>query len=596
MNTEEQFRETIPYSSSSDGDLCVTVNAISDEEADAPYARKMAVFFRHETSRCIRTFLEDEYPADEGDKGKVDIVTSCKKAKAVIEAGGDGELTFWTRLYKAFVQSIVVEIPERLKDFPQAAGEAQKTLLVPRIRQRTITHRSAFDKKTHTETHEYYHQAFRYLRSQLESFLNNFILPAEAKKRLAEEISPQELLDRIEAEEENTANGKGLFFFQMQPKTRPSAGIYRPERIANIINLNPAAEVEVREELVRAFEDQEINKLAAMLKEENYQFAIEEIRKRLDDDKITSILGRVPFPPPEELASFLIREATENPAHKLADLIIPEKRIIGVPTKAEALLRMYKDTNHTERIPPGAFIGVAEREGLMPAIGTFVMQAAAHSILDFARQGIDVGIAYNVSPRELDPENAEEFLARTRRIAGETDAALKRINPDYKGRLSIEVTESILSDYERINKILREIRDVIGLEIAIDDFGVEYSSLKNLKSLYADCIKIDKNFVDDIVTDPTSREIARSVFTYAKDLQREVVAEGVENNRQIEELLALRKTVGVPHHLAFYAQGFHYGKPMDPTDFSKFYREHRDEGDREAFLGGFDDPYIQRAA
>ncbi len=129
----------------------------------------------------------------------------------------------------------------------------------------------------------------------------------------------------------------------------------------------------------------------------------------------------------------------------------------------------------------------------------------------------------------------------------------------------LEVTESVFSqDLEKIKNTLNSVKE-IGLKVSIDDFGTGYSSLYLMKELPFDELKIDKVFVDSILKeDPRSLELLSQIVTIAKVFDFKVVAEGVENEKQIRLLESMGCDI---------FQGYFYSKPMvlDSIDFLKHY-------------------------
>ncbi|GBF58253.1 signal transduction histidine-protein kinase BarA [Candidatus Phycosocius bacilliformis] len=214
---------------------------------------------------------------------------------------------------------------------------------------------------------------------------------------------------------------------------------------------------------------------------------------------------------------------------------------------AEALLRW--DRGGRARIGPDIFIPIAEKSGFIAHIGHFVRQAVFTDTADWG----DLPIALNVSPLELIDEN---FVGDLKELFRETG-----YNP---ARVVLEVTETaFLGDPERVRQLFAQLKSM-GCKLALDDFGVGYSSLTSLHRFPFDKIKIDREFVTSLDLDAkTSREalaIIQAVSSIGRALGREVVAEGVESPTQH----AVLKAAGV-HSL----QGFLFGKPMLAKDFAQ---------------------------
>jgi len=132
-----------------------------------------------------------------------------------------------------------------------------------------------------------------------------------------------------------------------------------------------------------------------------------------------------------------------------------------------------------------------------------------------------------------------------------------------KGRqfgLELELTEgSLMKDTDDIQQCLRKLKN-IGVRLAIDDFGTGYSCLSYLKQFPIDVLKIDRTFVNDIGVSEDGQAICGVILSIAKRLGLESVAEGIENERQLEFLVAQG---------CEYAQGFYFGRPMKPEDLRR---------------------------
>jgi len=227
---------------------------------------------------------------------------------------------------------------------------------------------------------------------------------------------------------------------------------------------------------------------------------------------------------------------------------------------AEALLRWR---NHNgEFVPPNRFIPVAESAGLIRPLGAWVLRNAARQLLAWAgRWGDSFRVAVNVS--------VEQFRAPG---FGETvRLALDAFKVDPR-RLELEITESVfMDDTETVQRMLRELKN-LGVSIAIDDFGMGYSSFGYLERLQVDRLKIDRAFIramDDTATAsaaPGHVDIAGMIVKLGHGLGMQVVAEGVETETQARLLAAL----GCER-----AQGFLYCKPLPADEFESWLEERR---------------------
>jgi diguanylate cyclase (GGDEF)-like protein/PAS domain S-box-containing protein len=223
----------------------------------------------------------------------------------------------------------------------------------------------------------------------------------------------------------------------------------------------------------------------------------------------------------------------------------------GVITGVEALLRWQ----HPElgMVPPGQFIPLAEETGLIVPIGRWVLNTACAQAVAWQRQGLPrMRMAVNLSARQFADDN----------LIDDIKAALQAtdIAPDL---LELELTESmVIQNAERAGKVLAEIKR-LGVRLAIDDFGVGYSSLSHLKRFPIDTLKVDRSFIRDIPQDPEDKAITEAIIAMGKSLNLTVVAEGVET---LEQQDFLRE------HACDEMQGFYFSKPIPPEQFAELLR------------------------
>lgn len=212
-------------------------------------------------------------------------------------------------------------------------------------------------------------------------------------------------------------------------------------------------------------------------------------------------------------------------------------RMIGV----EALVRW----NHPTRgiLPPIEFISHAEETGLIAAIGENVAHDACTGLAAWRRNGRDnFRVSINMSAPELERDESIETLLRILR------------EYDIPGsNLEVEITENML--VRNIEHIADRIRRLAahGISIAVDDFGVGYSSLSYLHKLPVDTLKIDRSFINLLGCDRRSQSIVRGIIVMANDLGIGLIAEGVETEEQRDRLLEL----GCP-----YMQGYLFSRPV----------------------------------
>ena len=214
---------------------------------------------------------------------------------------------------------------------------------------------------------------------------------------------------------------------------------------------------------------------------------------------------------------------------------------------AEALIRWH----HPEwgEISPGKFIPLAEDSGLIAPIGDWVLRAACRQLQAW-QTFPELRVAVNLSIGQL--RDSACFLNRVRGTIDEFG-----VDP---ARIEFEITETLLaSNVAEHARVLRQLGE-LGCGIAVDDFGTGYSSLSYLKRLPIDTVKIDRSFVRDIVSEPDDAAIVSAVVAMAKKLKLDVVAEGVETQRQLEVL----RELGCDRY-----QGYLFSPAVTPEEFTE---------------------------
>lgn len=224
----------------------------------------------------------------------------------------------------------------------------------------------------------------------------------------------------------------------------------------------------------------------------------------------------------------------------------------------EALVRW----NHPQRglVRPDAFIPVAERSGLMPAIGDWILREALNQVRQWRKHGLHAQVSVNVSMREFQEPRFFERLFDAFEVTG-----------TQPRDLTIEITESVaMSHPTQTETTLRRCKDA-GVRFALDDFGTHYSFLSYLARLPIDSIKIDKSFVNEIPGQTPEGAIIHAVIALAHSLGLLVVAEGVENREQLEWLRAAGCDL---------VQGYLLSKPQAPEHIEGWVNAARLSGHR----------------
>ncbi|WP_246327176.1 cyclic di-GMP phosphodiesterase CdpA [Burkholderia guangdongensis] len=196
----------------------------------------------------------------------------------------------------------------------------------------------------------------------------------------------------------------------------------------------------------------------------------------------------------------------------------------GAVAGVEALIRWRHPVHGL--VPPATFIPLAESTGLINYLGNWVLKAACMQLVAWDRQGLALQyVAVNVSPQQFrDPR----FTQSVREAI-----ALTGVDPH---RIVLEITESLLiHDPAHAKLLLEELTD-LGLRFAVDDFGTGYSSLAYLQRFPLAKLKIDRSFVENLLTSRNDRAIVSAVVGIARTLELELVAEGVETEAQRELL------------------------------------------------------------
>ena len=210
----------------------------------------------------------------------------------------------------------------------------------------------------------------------------------------------------------------------------------------------------------------------------------------------------------------------------------------------EALIRW----KHPVRglVAPSDFIPLAEKSGLIVAVGDWVLHAACRQNKAWQDAGLPhINMSVNVSARQFREKN---LVSRVRNALEES-----KLDAKY---LELEITESlIMLEPEAALARMRELRS-LGIHFSIDDFGTGYSNLSSLKQFPISCLKIDRSFIGRIPEDAEDKMITSAVISLGQGLNIRVIAEGVETNQQLAFLTK---------HNCDQFQGYLFSKPV-PAD------------------------------
>jgi EAL domain-containing protein (putative c-di-GMP-specific phosphodiesterase class I) len=202
-------------------------------------------------------------------------------------------------------------------------------------------------------------------------------------------------------------------------------------------------------------------------------------------------------------------------------------------------------------VPPNEFIPIAESNGLITSIGTWVLRTAVRQLKCWSDEGMPpMTMAVNVSPVQFRQQNLPEMVVDILRE--------ENVAPEL---LELELTESVAADDPTTVLALMSRLHVCGVRLAIDDFGTGFSSLNALKLFNVDKLKIDQSFIRSLATDAKDQAIVTAIIALARGLGLETIAEGVETAEQMEHLR---------RHGCDEMQGYLFSKALPPGEFSEF--------------------------
>jgi len=258
-------------------------------------------------------------------------------------------------------------------------------------------------------------------------------------------------------------------------------------------------------------------------------------------------------------AMLMFLESRENLRRDLrkalnrGELYVEYQPVVRLPVSVvgfEALLRW----RHPEAgvIAPGAFISIAEADGLMDEIGQWVLERACTDALDWPST---ISVAVNLSPAQF----------RSGMLTDNVAKILDRVGI-YPERVEFEITETVLLEQTMDNLDTLHTLSLLGVRVLLDDFGTSYSSLGYLKDFSFSGLKVDKYFIRDLEVNPKSQTIVRSILGLAHGLGMTVTAEGVETDAQAKWLA---------RESCDRLQGFLIGHPVSKREATEFIQRAR---------------------
>ncbi len=220
----------------------------------------------------------------------------------------------------------------------------------------------------------------------------------------------------------------------------------------------------------------------------------------------------------------------------------------GLVESAEVLMRWQHSS--LGWVSPNEFISLSELDGQIMQVGSWLLENSVAQLMAMRKQyGNNLSLSINVSPRQL---QSEQMVHELSYLLAET-----QIEPSC---IELELTEGcVIKDLGQTASILNQLK-ALGVRIAIDDFGAGYATFAYLSKLPIDLLKLDKVLVDDIESNEDVINMLQSIIQLCKKMGIEVVAEGAENQRQVDILRGLQ---------CDYVQGFVYSRPVTKSQFEK---------------------------
>lgn len=244
-----------------------------------------------------------------------------------------------------------------------------------------------------------------------------------------------------------------------------------------------------------------------------------------------------------------------QPALDRSEFRLVYQPVVNVRTGEIVSLEALARWKHPTRgeIGPAQFVPIAESTGMITQVGEWVLHEACRQVKVWLDQGIDVRVAVNLSPRQIQSLDVPELVAKAIRRAGITS-----------NNLAMEVTEGLLVEDSEANILMLERLRNMGVRVYLDDFGVGYSSLSYLRRFPVTALKIDSSFINEITTGTDGQMIIKAIIGLAHNLGLDVIAEGVETEQQKQFLLA----EGCETH-----QGYLLSRPIEADHLASWYQK-----------------------
>lgn len=232
--------------------------------------------------------------------------------------------------------------------------------------------------------------------------------------------------------------------------------------------------------------------------------------------------------------------------HYQPKISIRTKELYGV----EALVRWNSEQG---LIYPGEFIGLAEETGLIVPLGEWVLREACRQCKEWHEMGYThLKVSVNVSAVQFQKQDFAELTAQILEETGLEPAALE-----------LELTESTVMEKPKEAAVILLRLQQLGVSISIDDFGTGFSSFSYLKQFPMNALKIDRSFIQNIEEEEADKAIAKAMISLARNLGLMIVAEGVENEKQMKILESADCDT---------AQGYFISRPLDADAFLNYMR------------------------